>query len=63
MEEIRARLGDSLLVSDLLPIGTPRRDWHQTLLSDGYMILRHPDYRECVALMQYAINKLRIYAG
>ena len=63
MEEIRARLGDSLVVSDLLPIGTPRRDWHQTLLSDGYMILRHPDYRECVALMQYAINKLRIYAG
>ncbi len=63
LDEIRARLGDSLVVNDLLPIGTPRRDWHQTLLSDGYMILRHPDYRECMSRMAFAISKLRIYAG
>ena len=63
VDEIRRRLGDSLVVCDLLPLGSQRRDWHQTLLSDGYMILRHPEYRECMARMNYAINKLRIFAG
>jgi biotin carboxylase len=50
-------------VSDILPIGHPRRDWKQTLLSDGFMILRHPEYRECMARMNFAINHLRIWAG
>ena len=63
IDEIRERLGDSLVVADLLPIGHPRRDWHQTLLSDGYLILRHPEYRECVDRMNYAIQTLRMYAG
>ncbi len=62
LEEIRQRLGDSLVVADLLPPGSPRRDWHQTLLSDGFMILRHPEYRECLARMQFAIETLRIFA-
>ena len=63
VEEIRSRLGESLVISEMLPVGTPRRDWRQTLLSDGYMILRHPEYRECMARMNYAISKLRIYAS
>lgn len=63
MDEIRHRLGDSLVVADLLPLGHPRRDWHQTLLSDGYIILRHPEYRECMDRMNYAIQKLRMYAS
>ena len=63
VDEIRSRLGDSLVVSDILPIGSPRRDWKQTLLSDGFMILRHPEYRECMARMNFAINHLRIWAG
>ena len=63
VDEIRNRLGDSLVVSDILPIGHPRRDWKQTLLSDGFMILRHPEYRECMARMNFAINHLRIWAG
>lgn len=63
LEEIRARLGESLVLADLLPIGHQRRDWHQTLLSDGYMIIRHPEYRECMDRMNFAIQRLRMYAG
>jgi hypothetical protein len=63
MDEIRARLGDSLVVADLLPVGHPRRDWHQTLLSDGFLILRHPEFRECMERMTYAIRTLRIHAA
>lgn len=63
LDHIRNRLGPSLVVSDILPIGHPRRDWKQTLLSDGYMILRHPDYRTCMEMMEFAIKTLRIFAG
>jgi biotin carboxylase len=28
----------------LLRPGTPRRDWKATLLSDGYLVVRHPDW-------------------
>ena len=28
---------------DLLPIGAPRRDWLMTLISDGMIIVSHPD--------------------
>ena len=38
-----ARYGDAIVCVDLLPLGAPRRNWKQTLLSDGYLIVRHPD--------------------
>jgi biotin carboxylase len=63
LDEIKHRLGPSLVVTDLLPIGHPRRDWRQTLLSDGYMILRHPEFRTCLDMMRFAIATLRIHAG
>ena len=28
--------------------GTPRRNWKQTLVSDGYVIVRHPDWDEAL---------------
>ncbi|MEZ6189053.1 MAG: ATP-grasp domain-containing protein [Planctomycetota bacterium] len=36
-------LGPALVRHELRPIGAPRRDWKQTLLSDGFVMLRHPD--------------------
>jgi len=30
------------VVEDLLPLGAQRRNWKQTLISDGYLIVRHP---------------------
>ncbi|MCS6799018.1 MAG: ATP-grasp domain-containing protein [Myxococcota bacterium] len=46
MEEIRRRHGAWIVEERLLPIGSPRRNWKQTLLSDGYVILRHPEWSE-----------------
>ena len=40
---LRHRFGQHIVVEDLLPIGAPRRNWRQTLLSDGYLIVRHPE--------------------
>ncbi len=38
-----AEFGPHVAAVDLLPVGAPRRDWKQTLVSDGMVIVRHPD--------------------
>ncbi|MDH3627545.1 MAG: ATP-grasp domain-containing protein [Acidobacteriota bacterium] len=43
LERLVARFRPNIVCVDLLPIGSPRRNWKQTLLSDGHVILRHPD--------------------
>lgn len=63
LAEVRTRCGSSLVASDLLPIGHPRRDWRQTLLSDGSVTVRHPDYETVFSMMAAVIGRLRMYAA
>ncbi|MEO0424483.1 MAG: ATP-grasp domain-containing protein [Pseudomonadota bacterium] len=50
LHELRKRFGEFLVVEDLLPVGSPRRNWKQTLLGDGYLVVRHPDLQSCLAM-------------
>ena len=63
MDRMRKELGGSLVCEDLLPIGSQRRDWKQTLLSDGCLIARHEDYATTHRMMQHLVDGVRIYAG
>jgi biotin carboxylase len=63
MEQVRARCGDAIVAVDLLPVGTPRRDWKATLLSDGHVTLRHPDWQETMAMADFVGERLQLYAG
>ena len=63
LDELRARLGASLVAAEVLPIGHPRHDWRRTRLSDGHVIVRHPDYATCRAMERFAIETLRIHAS
>ena len=62
MEEIRRRYGRWVIADELLPIGAQRRNWKQTLLSDGFVAIRHPDHSVCVEIMQALIGKVQLYA-
>ncbi len=62
LEEMRRHLGDALVRAELLPVGAPRRDWKQTLLSDGFVILRHPDLRVATAMSAWVAENVRLYA-
>ena len=42
--------------------GTPRRNWKQTLLSDGHVLVRHPEWAEAHRLAFAAANEIRMYA-
>lgn len=57
-----ARYGDSIVNVSLLPIGARRRNWKNTLLSDGYLILRHPDLETTMEMVDRVGVELQIYA-
>lgn len=63
LDGIYQRFGRHLVRHDLLPIGAPRRDWKQTLLSDGYVILRHPELAAATAMSADVAENLKLYAG
>ncbi|MDF1503474.1 ATP-grasp domain-containing protein [Roseisolibacter sp. H3M3-2] len=63
LEELRRRFGDAIVNVDLLPVGAPRRDWVLTLISDGYVTVRHPDKDTLWAMADAIGTDLQLYAG
>lgn len=54
---------DRVCVLDLLPVGAHRRDWRATLISDGMIIVRHPELAELIELGDRFATDLRMFAG
>jgi len=63
LDKIRARFGPHIVHVDLLPIGAPRRNWIQTLISDGYVCVRHPDLQAAMDIADAVGTDLTMYAG
>ncbi len=62
LEEFVRLAGDHLVEEELLRPGTPRRNWKQTLLSDGHVVVRHPQYAEAHRLSFAAATDITMYA-
>jgi len=56
------RAGPWVVEERLLRPGAPRRNWKHTLLSDGHVIVRHPDWAEALRLAEAAATGIRMYA-
>jgi len=63
LERLVARYRTHIACIDLLPIGAPRRNWKQTLISDGYLVLRHPDLQQALEMADRVGTDLQLYAG
>lgn len=63
IESFRARFGHWIAREDLLPIGAPRRDWNQTFLSDGHLVVRHPDWDRALQMARAATTDITLFAG
>jgi hypothetical protein len=46
----------------LLPVGTRRRDWRKTLVSDGFIMLRYPDLATTLEMADKVGSELQMYA-
>ncbi len=63
LESLLRELGPAVACVDLLPVGAPRRNWRATLISDGYLIVRHPDLETTMAMADKVGTDLQLYAG
>ena len=61
-EALEDRYGDYVVWNTLLPPGTPRRDWRQTLVSDGFVMMRHPDLEQTIEMGDAVAAELHLYA-
>jgi biotin carboxylase len=62
LREFLRHYGEHVVENKLLPIGSHRRDWKQTLVSDGYLILRHPSWDVTYQLAMEAATDITMYA-
>jgi biotin carboxylase len=63
LDEWKARCRPWVVEDQLLRPGTPRRDWKQTLLSDGFVMIRHPDWDEAKRMSFAAATDITMYAS
>ena len=61
-ESLQQRFGEHVVWNTLLQPGTPRRDWMKTLVSDGFIMLRHPGLRETLAMADAVGSELELFA-
>ena len=61
-EELQQRFGEHVVWNTLSAPGTPRRDWLKTLVSDGFIMLRHPDLDETLRMADAVGSELHLYA-
>ena len=63
MDAFRRAHAPYIAREDLLPVGARRRDWTQTFLSDGNVVVRHPDMGEALRMARTFARDVRMYAG
>jgi hypothetical protein len=63
VERFMQRFGQHVVAEQLLRPGQRRRNWLQTLVSDGFVAVRHPDIGETLRMAEAAATDIQLYAG
>ncbi|NNF51077.1 MAG: hypothetical protein HKN59_01440, partial [Gammaproteobacteria bacterium] len=63
LDVLQEEFGQHVVWNTLLGVGKHRRDWRQTLVSDGFIMLRHPDLKETLRMADRVGSELQIYAS
>ncbi|MCK5944538.1 MAG: hypothetical protein KAI24_21295, partial [Planctomycetes bacterium] len=56
------RYGDCVASIELTPIGQPRRDWRKVVVGDGWIVVRHPELRQCLEVSERFVSDLTVIA-
>lgn len=63
LDEYMRKYGRWVVEEQLLRVGTPRRNWKQTLTSDGHIIVRHPEWQSAQRMAFAAATDVTLYAN
>jgi len=61
-DRLQRAFGRHVVWNTLLPVGAQRRDWRKTLVSDGFIMLRHPDLATTLEMADRVGSELHLYA-
>ncbi len=61
-DKLHREFGEHVVWNTLLPVGAQRRDWRKTLVSDGFVMLRHPDLATTLTLADKVASELHLFA-
>jgi hypothetical protein len=63
LQRLLADFGDAVAVVDLLPVGAPRRDWRSSVIGDGMIVVRHPQFQRVVEMTDRFAAEVQMYAS
>lgn len=63
LDAFKERWGDAVCWDRLAKVGEPRRDWRNTLVGDGFLMFRHPEWRVAWRMMEEAVGSIRLVAS
>jgi len=62
LDGFKQRYAGAIVEDQLSRPGTLRRDWKATLVSDGYLMVRHGDWDTCKQICAAAATDIKLYA-
>jgi hypothetical protein len=63
LDRVLREFGEHIVDVDLLPVGAPRRNWKQTLVSDGTIVARHPHLGTLIEILDRIGTDVQMVAG
>lgn len=63
LQEFMSEAGECVVVDTLLRPGATRRNWKATLVSDGFIMLRHPDLATTLRLADHVGTDVQLFAS
>ncbi len=63
LDRLLGEFGDAVAVVDLLPVGAPRRDWRSSVIGDGMIVVRHPEFQRVVEMTDRFAAEVHMYAN
>jgi hypothetical protein len=62
-DALMAKYGDHVVMVDVLPVGTPRKDWRSTVTGDGMIVVRHPELQPVIDMTEEFARDFQLYAS
>jgi formate-dependent phosphoribosylglycinamide formyltransferase (GAR transformylase) len=63
LESLMSEIGQHVVMMELNPVGSPRRDWRRVLVGDGIVVVRHPDLQTTAEMARKVASRLELVAG
>jgi formate-dependent phosphoribosylglycinamide formyltransferase (GAR transformylase) len=63
LDRLLAEYGEHVTLVELPSVGTPRKDWRASVIGDGLVMVRHPEFQRAVEMTERFASDLHLYAG